>query len=84
MNLYEILFGITLHIVLKSQGASDSEVYIRQICRTYPKFTPLLYSHIPENLISVIWNDPVMQQLASIIGNKQVRINFTIVVKGVK
>ena len=59
-------------LVLKYRGTHDAQAYIHQVIRTYPKFTPLLYSRIPEYLIPVIWNDPVMQQLATIIGNKQV------------
>ncbi len=62
-------------LVLKAQGTTDSQSYIQQICRTYPKFTPLLHSPIPQNLIPIIWNDPVMKKLASIIGNKPVKIN---------
>ncbi|CAF4622067.1 unnamed protein product [Rotaria sp. Silwood1] len=67
----EVTHAWLLEQLLKSQGAPDSQNYIEQIARTYPKFTPLLYSRVPENLISIIWNDPVMRQLASIIGNKQ-------------
>jgi len=62
-------------IVLRSQGAPDSHNYIHQIIRAYPKFTPLLHSRIPPDLVPIIWNDPVLKQLASIIGNKPVRIN---------
>jgi hypothetical protein len=58
--------------VLKSQGAPDSQNYIHQIIRAHPKFAPLLHSRIPQNLIPIIWNDPVMKRLASIIGNKPV------------
>jgi len=54
----------------------DSHTYIQQICRAYPKFTPLLHSRIPQNLIPIIWNDPVMKRLAAIVGNKPVIINF--------
>ncbi|CAF0980083.1 unnamed protein product [Rotaria sordida] len=68
---HEITHAWLLEQLLKSQGTSDSENHIQQIARTYPKFTPLLYSRVPEHLISIIWNDPVMRQLASIIGNKQ-------------
>lgn len=60
-------------VVLRSQGTPNAQNYIHQISRTYPKFTPLLYSRIPSHLIPVIWNDPVMRQLASIIGNQQVK-----------
>ncbi|CAF3876788.1 unnamed protein product, partial [Rotaria magnacalcarata] len=59
-----------LENLLRSQGAVDSHTYIQQIVRTYPKFAPLLYSRVPDHLISFIWNDPVMRQLASIISNK--------------
>ena len=63
-------------LVLKSQGAPDSQNYIHQIIRAHPKFTPLLHSRIPPNLIPIIWNDPVMKRLAAIIGNKPVNHFF--------
>ncbi|CAM4966214.1 unnamed protein product, partial [Rotaria socialis] len=66
----EVTHGWILENLLRSQGAVDSHTYIQQIVRTYPKFAPLLYSRVPDHLISFIWNDPVMRQLASIISNK--------------
>jgi hypothetical protein len=68
----EIRIGLFC-LVLKSEGIFDSGNYIRQIAQTYPKFIPLLNTRIPKNLISIIWNDPVMKRLAAIFGNKQVR-----------
>lgn len=62
--------------MLRSQGASDSHSYIQQVVHAYPKFTPLLYSRVPQHLIPLICNDPVVKQLASIIANKHVRIYF--------
>lgn len=60
--------------VLKSQGVVNPESYLQKIVQTYPKFAPILSTKIPQNLISVIWNDPVTKQIASIFSsNKQVR-----------
>ncbi|UJR31150.1 hypothetical protein I4U23_018657 [Adineta vaga] len=67
----KVTHAMVLEELLKSQGTSDPHHCIQQIGRTYPKFKPLLRSRVPPELISVIWNDPVMQQIASIIGAKQ-------------
>ena len=60
--------------MLKSQGISHSEIYLQKIIQSYPKFIALLHTKIPSSLISIIWNDPIVKQIASIFGNKQVRI----------
>ncbi|CAF0778709.1 unnamed protein product [Adineta steineri] len=67
----EITHAMVLEQILKSQGIQNPQNYIQQISRTYPKFNPLLYSRVPQHLISIIWNDPVMKHLASIISTKQ-------------
>lgn len=59
-------------LVLKSHGVFNAEGYIQKILLAYPKFTPLLHTKIPENLISPIWNDATMKQLASIFSQKRV------------
>ena len=63
-------------LVLKSQGVFNSEQYLQKIIQAYPKFIPILNTRIPQNLLPLIWNDPVTQQLASIFSNRQVRISF--------
>jgi len=62
-----------LFLVLKSQGIFHSEIYLQKILQAYPKFTSLLHTRIPQNLIPFIWNDPVVNQLSSIFSNKRVR-----------
>lgn len=59
-------------LVLRVQGRPDARRHIQRILRNYPHLGPLLDSRIPENLIPVIWNDPVIQQLVSIIGHSPV------------
>ncbi len=59
-------------LVLKSQGVSNSESYLQKVIQTYPKFVPILNTKIPPYLVSIIWNDPVTKEIASIFGNKQV------------
>lgn len=49
---------------------------MHQIIRTYPKFTPLLHARVPRDLVPIIWNDPVLKKLASIVSNKPVRIQL--------
>ena len=63
--------------VLRNQGKRNSEAYVQQIIRAYPKFVPLLNSRIPQNLLPLICNDPVVKRLASIIGNPQVSLGDT-------
>jgi hypothetical protein len=58
--------------VLKIHGKSDSRHQVQQILRVYPKFAPLLNSRIPSSLIPIIWNDPVVKQLVSVISYSQV------------
>ncbi|CAF2687583.1 unnamed protein product [Rotaria sp. Silwood2] len=57
--------------VLKSQGTLNSENCLQKIIHSYPKFIPLLHTRIPQNLIPVIWNDPIIKQIASIFNNRQ-------------
>ncbi|CAF5225465.1 unnamed protein product, partial [Rotaria magnacalcarata] len=54
-----------------SCGAFNSENYLQKIIHTFPKFIPLLHTRIPQNLIPIIWNDPVIKQIASMFGNNQ-------------
>ncbi|CAF1143690.1 unnamed protein product [Adineta ricciae] len=68
----ELTHAMVLEQLLKAQGTSNPHHCIQQISRTYPKFKPLLHSRVPPDLISVIWNDPVMRQIASVISAKQV------------
>jgi hypothetical protein len=60
--------------VLKSQGIFTSETYLQKIIQSYPKFIPLLHTKIPQSLIAVIWNDPIVKRIASIFSDKQVNI----------
>ena len=68
-------FGFSFFpLVLRSQGKTTSRSQIQKILRTYPKFAPLLNSRVPSNLIPVIWNDPVVRQIASIISKAPVSL----------
>ncbi|CAF3948071.1 unnamed protein product [Rotaria sp. Silwood2] len=60
-----------IYLVLKSQGTLNSENCLQKIIHSYPKFIPLLHTRIPQNLIPVIWNDPIIKQIASIFNNRQ-------------
>ncbi|CAF3517497.1 unnamed protein product [Rotaria sp. Silwood1] len=57
--------------LLKSQGALNSENCLQKIIQAYPKFIPLLHTRIPQNLIPVIWNDPIVKHIASICNNNK-------------
>ncbi|CAF0846486.1 unnamed protein product [Rotaria sordida] len=57
--------------LLKSQGTLNSENYLQKIIQSYPKFIPLLHTRIPQNLVPVIWNDPIVKQIASIFNNNK-------------
>ena len=70
-------FG-SIDLVLRSQGKPTSRNHIQQILRAYPQFTPLLNSRVPSNLIPVIWNDPVIRQITSIINRSQVEFHLFI------
>ena len=63
-------------LVLKSYGVPNSESYLQKVIQTYPKFIPILNTRIPTYLVSIISNDPVTREIASIFGNKQVRDCF--------
>ncbi|CAF0824785.1 unnamed protein product, partial [Didymodactylos carnosus] len=67
----DVTHAILLDKLLQSHGAPQSSQYIQQIYRSYPKFLPLLHSRIPQRIIPLIWNDPLIQKLASIMGNRQ-------------
>lgn len=45
---------------------------MNQVLRRYPNLAAILNSRVPSNLIPMIWNDPVIRQLASIITNTPV------------
>ncbi|CAF0723062.1 unnamed protein product [Didymodactylos carnosus] len=66
----DITHAVLCDKLLQSHGAPQSSQYIQKIYRSYPKFLPLLHSRIPHRIIPLIWNDPIIQQLASIMGNK--------------
>ncbi|CAF2100174.1 unnamed protein product [Rotaria magnacalcarata] len=70
-NHLDITHAWLLIQLLKSQGAFNSENYLQKIIHTFPKFIPLLHTRIPQNLIPIIWNDPVIKQIASMFGNNQ-------------
>ncbi|CAF0872243.1 unnamed protein product [Adineta ricciae] len=57
--------------LLKSQGVIYSDSCLQKIIHSYPKFLPLLHTRIPNHLISVIWNDPILKHIASIFRHKQ-------------
>ncbi|CAF4251550.1 unnamed protein product, partial [Adineta steineri] len=61
--------------LLKSHGIFYSESYLQKIIQFYPKFLPLLHTKIPQHRIYTIWNDPIMKQIASILGHKQNEIS---------
>ena len=68
------VYHFRFFLVLKSRGIPDGDNIIRKLMDSDPKFVPILQTKIPQHLIPLIWNDPLVKNIASNFGPEKVNL----------